>query len=183
MFARTTSRFGLPIVVGIATSALILTGCSSDEAAEPVVEVTEPAVTETVEEIVIEEPPTTAEAACASYFELDLLSTAYADGLVASGDMTEARVKREYKRILGDMITQGELAVAEGEIEPKFVTNAQRLQKSVDGMKKRDTIGNQSKKQRTLMQKQMTRIERTCNRAGFPLPEENVIARADLAVS
>jgi PBP1b-binding outer membrane lipoprotein LpoB len=183
MFARTTSRFGLPIAACLAASALVLTGCSSDEAAEPVVDVTETAPTEIVEEIVAADPPTAAETACASFFELDLLSSAYAGGLVASGDMTEARVKREYKRILDDMITQAELAVAEGEIEPKIVVNAKRMQKTMNGMKKRNTIGNQTKKQRDVMQKQMTRIERTCNRAGFPLPEENVIARADLAVS
>jgi hypothetical protein len=183
MFARTTSRFGLPLVTGVAVTALILTGCSSDEAAEPVVDVTETTATAAPEEIVVEEPPTAAEFACASYFELDLLSSAYAGGLVASGDLTEAGVKREYKRILGDMVSQGELAVAEGEIEPKFVANSKRLQKSLNGMKKKDTVGNQTKKQRNLMQKQMTRIERTCARAGFPLPEENVIARADLAVS
>ena len=79
------------------------------------------------------------------------------------------------------MVAQGEIAVAEGEIDPKIVNNAKRLQKAADKMKKKDTFANMPRKQRKAMETRMTRVERSCARAGYALPDENALLRADAA--
>ncbi len=177
------SRTSVSAIAFLAAGALVLSACGSgDEAA---VEELPPDVvaTETTEEVVVAEPLDAAGLACASFFELDLLMAQYAGGMVAAGDMTEAQVKREYRRIIGDVVSQGEIAVAEGEIEPKIVNNAKRLQNAAGKMKKKNTFGNMTRPQRNAMNLRMTRIERSCARAGYPLPDENVLLRADVATS
>lgn len=179
MHARTST--GITAVALLAAGALVLSACGSgDEAAveETPIDVV---ATETSEEVIIEEPLDAAGLACASFFELDLLMAQYDAGMVSAGDMNEAQVKREYRRIIGDVVAQGEIAAAEGEIEPKIVNNAKRLQNAAGKMKKKNTFGNMTRKQRKAMNTRMTRIERTCARAGYPLPDENVLLRADVA--
>lgn len=175
------SRTSVSAVAVLAAGALILSACGSGD--EAVVEETTPdvVVTETTEEAVVAEPLNAAGMACASFFELDLLMAQYDGGMVAAGDMNEAQVKREYRRIIEDVVAQGEIAVAEGEIEPKIVNNAKRLQNAAGKMKKKNTFGNMTRQQRKAMNTRMTRIERTCERAGYPLPDENVLIRADIA--
>jgi hypothetical protein len=63
------------------------------------------------------------------------------------------------------------------------VNNAKRLQNAAGKMKKKNTFGNMTRQQRNAMNQRMVRIERTCARAGFPLPDENVLLRADIATS
>lgn len=168
------------IVAFVAAGALVLSACGSseEEATETPAEVV---VTETTEEVLIEEPVDAAGLACATFFELDVLMSRYGNGMVNAGEMTEAQVKREYRRLIGDVVAQGEIAVAEGELDAKIVNNAKRLQKSADKMKKKDTFGKLSRKQRKAMETRMTRVERSCARAGYVLPDENALLRADSA--
>jgi hypothetical protein len=168
------------VIAFIAAGALVLSACgSSDETATETAP--EVVVTETTEEIAIDEPLDAAALACGSFFEIDVLMSRYGAGMVEAGEMTEAQVKREYRRLIADVVAQGEIAVAEGEIDPKIVNNAKRLQKAADKMKKKDTFANMPRKQRKAMETRMTRVERSCARAGYALPDENALLRADAA--
>lgn len=178
---RTTSRAGVTLAVFAAASALVLSACSSGEeqvAVEPT-----PSVTETIEDIVVEEPLDAAGLACAAFYELDALTVRYAGGMVAAGEMTEAQVKKEYRRLATEVVDQGQIAVEEGTLDTKAVANAKRLQKTAKGWKKKDTLAKTPKKKQRLMQTQMNRIEKSCTRAGFPLPEVNIDLRTDVATS
>ncbi len=175
------ARSSSSVIAVLAAGALVLSACGSGDEAAVEETAVETVVTETTEEAVVVEPLDAAGLACASFFELDLLMSEYGAGMVTAGDMTEAQVKREYRRIVGEVVTQGEIAVAEGEIEPRIVNNAKRLQNAAGRMKKKDTFDNMSRAQRKAMNTRMTRIERTCARAGYPLPDENVMLRADVA--
>jgi hypothetical protein len=168
------------IIAASAAGVLLLGACGSGDETAMEPDVTATTATETIEEV-IEEPLDAAGLACASFFELDVLMLRYSDGMVEAGEMTEAQVKREYRRLVGEVIAQGEIAVAEGGIEPKVVTNAKRLETAAGKMKKKDTFANMPRKQRNLMNTRLTRIERTCARAGYPLPDENALLRADSA--
>lgn len=168
------------VVAIVLAGALALSACgSSDEVATETT--AETVVTQTTEEIVVDEPLDAAGQACATFFELDVLMVRYSGGMVAAGEMTEAQVKREYRRLVGDLVAQGEIAVAEGEIDPKIVNNAKRLQKAAGNMKKKNTFANMPRKQRKAMETRMTRVERSCARAGYALPDENALLRADTA--
>jgi hypothetical protein len=179
MFTRTTSRRAMTIIAMAAASAMVLSACSSGDD-ESTSEAT-PTVSETVEEIIVDEPLDAAGLACAAYYDLDALTLRYAEGMVAAGEMTEAQVKREFRRLTTEMVDQGEIAVAEGEVDTKVVANAKRLQKRANAWKKKDTLGSLSRKEQRLVQTQMNRIEKNCVRAGFPLPEANIILRTDVA--
>jgi len=179
MFRQTTSRTGMTLIAMAAASALVLTACSSGED-EAAVDAT-PTVSETAEEILIEEPLDAAGLACAAFYDLDALTLRYAEGMVAAGEMTEAQVKREFRRLTTEMVDQGEIAVAEGELNAKVVANSKRLQKRANGWKKKDTLGSLPRKDQRLVQAQMNRIEKNCVRAGFPLPEDNLVLRTDVA--
>lgn len=179
MFNRTTSRSGLMLAALILSSALVLSACSSgDEVAVPD---PTPTVTETVEELIIEEPLDAAGLSCAAFYELDTLMLSYAEGMVAAGEMTEAQAKREFRRLTNEVVDQGEIAVAEGTLDTKIVANAKRLQKRADAWKKRNTIGALTNKESRLVQTQMNRIEKNCVRGGFPLPDVNLELRTDVA--
>jgi hypothetical protein len=168
------------VLAVIAAGALVLSACGSSD--ETVSETTpEVVITETTEEAVIDEPLDAAGLACASFFEIDVLMSRYGAGMVQAGEMTEAQVKREYRRLIAEVVAQGEIAVAEGEIDPKIVNNAKRMQNAADKMKKKDTFANMPRKQRKAMETRMTRVERSCARAGYPLPDENALLRADAA--
>lgn len=169
------------VIALFATGALVLSACGSGDEVAVDESAVETVVTETTEEAVVPEPLDAAGLACANFFELELLMSQYGAGMVAAGDMTEAQVKREYRRLIGEVVAQGEIAVAEGEIEPRIVNNAKRLQNSAGKMKKKNTFGNMPRAQRKAMNTRMTRVERTCARAGYPLPDENVMLRADVA--
>ena len=177
---RTTSRAGVTLAAFVAASALVLSACSSGE--EAVVLEPTPTATATVEDIVVEEPLDAAGLACSAFYELDALAVGYSAGMVEAGEMTEAQVKREYRRLTTEIVDQGQIAVAEGTLDPKVVANAQRLQKRANAWKKKDTLADIPRKQQRLMQTQMNRIEKNCTRAGFPLPDVNADLRTDIAI-
>jgi hypothetical protein len=178
---KAVSRTSSSVIALFAAGALVLSACGSGDENAVDENAVETVVSETTEEAIAAEPLDAAGLACANFFELDLLMSQYGAGMVAAGDMTEAQVKREYRRIIGEVVAQGEIAVAEGEIEPRIVNNAKRLQNAAGKMKKKNTFSNMPRAQRNAMNTRMTRIERTCARAGYPLPDENVMLRADVA--
>jgi hypothetical protein len=179
MFNRATSRSGLAFAAVVAASALVLSACSSGEDEVPA-DAT-PTVAETVEEILVNEPLDAAGLSCAAFYELDALTLRYAEGMVAAGEMTETQAKREFRRLASEMLAQGEIAVAEGTLDTKVVANAKRLDKRATSWKKKDTLGKLNRKERRQVQQQMNRIEKNCVRAGFPLPDENLELRTDVA--
>ena len=115
--------------------------------------------------------------ACSAYFQLDLLNSTYAGGAVADGDMTETQVRTDFQRLLKIMVVQGKVAVADGTADQKLVANAQRMRKAVNGLAKGTALSDLAKKQQVKFATQSSRVEKACTRAGYPLPEDNIVAR------
>lgn len=184
----TTSR-AIAVAAVAALSVTALASCSSDEpAAEPsestseiVIEDTLPSDTETM----VEETIATGAVAgaCAAYFEIDLLNSAYAGGAVKDGDMTEAQVKNEMKALITELNDQAQLAVDDGSGDAKLANNAKRMNKIVKGLKKKQDLKDLSKAKQQNFAKASLRIQRACDRAGVPLPAENVTARTAAGIS
>jgi hypothetical protein len=123
------------------------------------------------------EPVDAAGEACAAYFQLDLLNSTYAGGAVADGDMTEAQVRADFTRLLRIIVVNGRTAVAEGAADAKLVANSVRMRKAVKGLSKNQALSDLSRKQQVKFATQSSRVQKACNRAGFPLPEDNITAR------
>lgn len=177
---RTTIRRGIVLAAAAAVSIAALSSCSSDEpAAEP---------TATASEIVIEdtlpsETPTEevmaggAAAACEVYFEIDLLNSSYAGGVVKQGDMTEKQVEAEMNALVDELATLAAAAVEDGSADPKLQANAERLQNILAKLKKKEDLKDLSKPEQKRFATASLRVQNSCDRAGFPLPAENVTAR------
>jgi hypothetical protein len=116
--------------------------------------------------------------ACAAYFELDLLNSSYAGGAVANGNMTEQQVRDDFTRLLKEMVAQAKAAEAAGSSDPKLLINATRMKKMVKGLAKDAALSDLTKKQQALFAKQSVRVQKACERAGYPLPADNVTARS-----
>ena len=170
---RTARMMSVIAVVG----SLILAGCGSDEEAAQASPSasgsavasspgTDPALTGTA-----------VAAACAAYFELDLLNSSYAGGAVADGDMTEEQVKDDFTRLLRQIVKNAKVAVAEGDADAKLLANATRMRDAVKDLSKNQALADLSKKQQAAFAQQSLRVQRACDRAGFALPADNITAR------
>lgn len=175
------SRRGLALTAVAALGVLTLASCSSDEpAAEP---------SATVSELVIEDTAPTdsaasetaatgaAAAACEIYFEIDLLNSAYAGGAVKDGDMTEKQVKNEFTGLVEEFAVAAQAAVDDGSADEKLANNANRMAKIIGGLKKKDDLKDLSKSKQKNFAAASLRAQNACDRAGFPLPADNVTAR------
>jgi len=96
---------------------------------------------------------------------------------VADGDMTEAQVRADFTRLLRIMVAQGKIAVEDGTVDQKLVANATRMRKAVKGLSKSQALSDLSKKQQAKFTLQSSRVQKACERAGFPLPDDNNTAR------
>lgn len=175
----TGTRYGMRFAALAAAAGLLLASCSSEPEATPT---PSPSLLESSAAALPSEQPTVAPIdaaglACAAYFELDLLNSSYSGGAVADGDMTEEQVKADFKRLLKELVTQAKVAVSDGVADPKLSANAVRMRKTVNKLKKAESLADLSKKQQLRFAKSSLRVQKACDRAGYPLPDDNITAR------
>ena len=179
MGTRGTRRV-MTLAVVAASSALLLASCSSTPEAAPTPSASlapssasaEPSASPT------EITPTGAAAlACAAYFDLDLLNSQYAGGAVADGDMTEQQVRADFRAQLKELVAQANLAADDGSGDAKLAGSATRMKKIVKGLSMQQSLSELTKKQQRTFAKASLRVQKACDRAGFPLPADNVTAR------
>ena len=177
---RLTGTRGIGIAAVVAISALLVASCSS----EP--EATTSASPSAITESSAAASPAASEAAaatdaaalaCAAYFDLDLLNSSYAGGAVKDGDMTEQQVRDDLQAQLKELTAQAEAAVSDGLADQKLLTNAQRMKKIIKSLKKAEVVSDLTKKQQLRFAKSSVRVQKACDAAGFPLPEDNTVAR------
>ena len=121
--------------------------------------------------------------ACSAYFALDILNSQYAGGAVKNGNMTEDQVKADFTKLLKTMVAQAKLAVADGTSDEKLLKNATRMKNEIKSLKKAQALSDLSKAQQAKFAKQSLRVQNACDRAGYPLPAENVTARTAAGLS
>jgi len=173
------SRHVIAIAAIASCSALLLASCSSDPEAETATSSAAalPSASAAASESAVAVAAGAAADACAAYFDLDLLNSQYAGGAVADGDYTEDQIKSEFKALLKTMANESEAALADGSGDQKLVTNSARMRKTVKSLKKAESLSDLSKKQQLRFAKSSLRVQKACERAGFPLPDDNVLAR------
>lgn len=176
---NTTMRRGLAITAAAALGVTVLASCSSDEPAATPSETVSELVIEDVLPAETEEPVVTgaAAAACDIYFEIDLLNSAYAGGAVKDGDMTEKQVKNDMLALVDEFAVAAQAAVDDGSADAKMANNANRMAKILGGLKKKNDLKDLSKAKQKNFAKASLRVQNSCDRAGFPLPADNVTAR------
>ncbi len=175
------TRPGIALAALAAASAMLLASCSSDP--EPTASASASAVlpsasaTADPSASATAVPSGAAVAACAAYFDLDLLNSQYAGGAVENGNLTEAQVREQFQADLKELTAQAKAAVADGSADAKLVANAKRMKKIVKTLNKQEALSDLSKKQQTRFAKSSLRVQKACDRAGFPLPADNITAR------
>lgn len=176
-----TPARAIAVAAAAALSITVLASCSSGEPeATPSETTTEIVIEDTLPTDTMTEDPLAAgavAAACEAYFEIDLLNSAYAGGAVKDGDLTEAQVKDQLKALITEFADQAQLAVDDGSGDAKLLANAKRMQKIVGGLKKKQDLKDLTKAKQQNFAKASLRVQRSCDRAGLPLPAENVTAR------
>jgi hypothetical protein len=128
-------------------------------------------------------PTSAAGQACAAYFQLDVLNSQYAGGAVKNGNMTEEQVKADFQRLLKEMVAQAKLATADGTADDKLVKNATRMKKEINSLKKKQSLADLPKATQAKFATQSLRVQKACDRAGYPLPTENITARTSAGLS
>jgi hypothetical protein len=164
----------------LAAASLVLTACSSDP--EPTTTASAlpsataaPSASESASASAVATGP--AALACTAYFDLDLLNSAYAGGAVADGDLTEEQVREDFEAQLKELTAQAKAAVADGSADRKMVVNAKRMKKIVNSLDEGQALADLSKQKQTRFAKSSLRVQKACDRAGFPLPQDNLTAR------
>lgn len=158
---------------------LALTACGSSDEAAPTA--TESSALPTASDG--STPSAAAAEACAAYFALDLLNSVYAGGAVADGDITEAKAKADFTRFLRAMVVQGKEAQADGSLGTAFLANATKMRKAVRSLGGNEALSDLSAAQQKRFARQSSRVERACEAAGFPLPDDNITARTAAGVT
>lgn len=173
------TRIGLTVGIAVLASTLALSACSSEEEPPPAASssaaATPSAAAPSASASAV--PTGAAAAACEAYFSLDLLNSAYAGGAVADGDLTEEQVREDFQATLKEMVAQAKLAVDDGSGDRKMVVNAKRMRKIVNSLDDGAALSDLSQAKQTRFAKSSLRVQKACDRAGFPLPEDNVTAR------
>ncbi len=177
---RTLKTKQLIAVIAAAGLSLGLAACSSDEEASPEASASSSASAAALDPSASAAPIVAAGAAadaCAAYFELDLLNSAYAGGAVADGDLTEEQAKDQFKSLLKEMVVQSKAAIQDGSGDAKMAANATRMRKVVRSLTKDEALSDLSTNKQTRFAKSSLRMQKACDRAGYPLPDDNVTAR------
>jgi allophanate hydrolase subunit 2 len=91
--------------------------------------------------------------------------------------MTEEQVRNDLESQLKELTAQAEVAVADGMADQKLLTNAQRMKKIIKSLKKAEVVADLTNKQQQRFAKSSVRVQKACDRAGYPLPEDNTVAR------
>ena len=174
------TRQVIAVVSALAATSLVLTACSSDP--EPTTTASAlPSATAapsaSASASASAAPTGAAAAACTAYFDLDLLNSAYAGGAVADGDLTEEQVREDFEAQLKELTAQAKAAVADGSADRKMVINAKRMKKIVNSLEDGQALADLTKKQQTRFAKSSLRVQKACDRAGYPLPQDNLTAR------
>ena len=168
------------ITTTVAALTLTLAACSSDEPAPAESSAAMSAMPESTEPIPSDSAIVAAGAAadaCAAYFELDLLNSSYAGGAVADGDITEEQAKDQFKALLKEMAAQSRAALQDGSGDAKMVNNSKRMRKIVLGLNKDEALSDLPSAKQARFAKASLRMQRACDRAGYPLPADNSTAR------
>ena len=173
-----STRTGLTIGVTLLAAALVLSACSSEE--EPA-----PASTSAPASSAAASPSASASAvptgaaaiACEAYFSLDLLNSAYAGGAVEDGDLTEEQVREDFEATIKELVAQAKVAVDDGSGDRKMVVNAKRMKRIVNSLGEGEALSDLSTAKQTRFAKSSLRVQKACDRAGLPLPEDNITAR------
>jgi len=164
------SKFITVGLIGLSAS-LVLVGCSSSAESE-VTPTVVPSPTESVVVVAV-----LAQDACDDYFALDLVRSQI------NGDTSEL-TKKQKKALLGElqsdvdlMVVSIDSAVIGGELPPKALSNAERIQNNVN--KADPKLGIDGIKAKALKRINLSaeRIERSCVAAGNDLPIDNINAR------
>ena len=172
------TRTGLTLAVAVAASALLLSACSSEEEPAPAASTASASASAAAPSASASAVPTgAAAAACAAYFDLDLLNSAYAGGAVADGDLTEDQVRDDFQATLKELVAQAKAAVDDGSGDRKLVVNAKRMKRIVNSLDDGAALSDLSQAKQTRFAKSSLRVQKACDRAGFPLPADNVTAR------
>jgi hypothetical protein len=166
------SKFITVGLIGLSAS-LVLAGCSSSAESEvtPTVVLSPTPSVEVVVAVLAQD-------ACDDYFALDLIRSQI------NGDTSEL-TKKQKKALLGElqsdvdlMVVSIDSAVIGGELPPKALSNAERIQNSVN--KANPKLGTDGIKAKALKRINLSaeRIERYCAAAGNDLPIDNINARS-----
>jgi len=180
---HTLATRGFVVVTSAAVATLLLASCSSgDEGAASSSTATSIATasasaSDTVSPSATTVPAGAAAAACLAYFDLDLLNSRYAGGAVKDGNMTEKQAKKQMKAQLTELVGQAQSAVADGSADQKLVANAERMQHVVKSLAKAQSLSDLPKAKQQSFAKSSLRVQKACERAGYPLPDDNVTAR------
>jgi hypothetical protein len=181
----TTMRRGLALAATAAVSASLLAACSSGEpAAEPTpteIVIADTLPTETASEEAVALGAVAS--ACDVYFEIDLLNSAYAGGVVKQGDMTEKQVKAEMVALVREFATLSATAVEDGSADAKLEASAQRMDNILGKLKKKEDLKDLTKPEQKRFAASSLRAQKACDRAGIPLPAENVTARTSAGLA
>lgn len=173
----TVTKARLCIAALATAGTLLLVSCSSDEAPTDGTSTSASPASSAAASGDPAAAGSAAAAACAAYFELDLLNSSYAGGAVADGDMTETQVREDFARLLKKLRRQAAIAVDQGSADEKLLVNATKMKRAVDSLGEDDALVDLTRKQQTAFAKQSLRVQRACNRTGFPLPDDNITAR------
>jgi uncharacterized lipoprotein len=175
------ARHGIALTALAAAAVMVLASCSSDP--EPTDASTSAsalasASAESPSASAAALAPTGAAAvACAAYFDLDLLNSSYAGGAVEDGDFTEEQVRDQFRAQLKELVAEAKVAVEDGSADRKLLVNAKRMKKVVNSLDKDEALSDLSATKQERFAKSSLRVQRACDRAGLPLPADNVTAR------
>jgi hypothetical protein len=175
------ARHGIALAALATASAMVLASCSSDP--EPT---ESSASASALASASAESPSASAEAvaptgaaavACAAYFDLDLLNSSYAGGAVEDGDITEEQVRDKFRAQLKELVAEAKAAVEDGSADRKLLINAKRMKRIANSLAKDQALSDLSAKKQERFAKSSLRVQKACDRAGLPLPADNVTAR------
>ena len=173
-----STRTGLTIGVTLLAATLVLSACSSDEEPAPASSsAAAPSAPASPAASASAVPTGAAAVACEAYFSLDLLNSAYAGGAVEDGDLTEEQVREDFEATLKELVAQAKASVDDGSGDRKLVVNAKRMKRIVKSLDEGAALSELPKAKQTRFAKSSLRVQKACDRAGFPLPEDNITAR------
>jgi hypothetical protein len=85
--------------------------------------------------------------------------------------------------LVDELTVQAQAAVDDGSADAKLAANANRMDKILGGLKKKNDLKDLSKAKQKNFATASLRIQKSCERAGIPLPADNVTARTAAGIS
>lgn len=177
---KLSPRHGIAMAALATAAVMVLTSCSSDPEPEATSASASASASAAEESPSAPEPVAVAGAAataCAAYFELDLLNSDYDGGAVADGDITEEQVREQFRAQLKELVAEARLAVEDGTADRKLLVNAKRMKKIEKNLAEGAALSDLSENKQLRFAKSSLRVQKACDRAGFPLPPDNITAR------